>query len=144
MKDVINEDGEQTNFQKASCTLDASVKIYGYRVDDTLYSSFRVLENLNRNETETEQVTKKVQEKDKSTKLHVTETIEKSISNLNIKDFGLMKVADPLFKHMSKLFDAGGTKGMLLNNLECYNGCMLIFDSNEDIKGLEKEDKKGI
>ena len=36
------------DFQKASCTLDASVKIYSYRVDDVWTSSFRVLENLNR------------------------------------------------------------------------------------------------
>lgn len=37
-----------TDFQKASCTLDASVKIYSYRVDDVWSSSYRVLENLNR------------------------------------------------------------------------------------------------
>jgi condensin complex subunit 2 len=38
------------NFQKASCTLDASVKIYSYRVDDTWNSSFKILENLSRTE----------------------------------------------------------------------------------------------
>ena len=36
------------NFTKASCTLDASVKIYSYRVDDVHLSSYRVLANLNR------------------------------------------------------------------------------------------------
>jgi Condensin complex subunit 2 len=35
---------------KASCTLDASIKIYSYRVDDTYATSYRVLENLNRTE----------------------------------------------------------------------------------------------
>lgn len=139
IKDVIDVDGENTNFQKASCTLDASVKIYGYRVDDTLYSSFRVLENLNRNETTTDEVTKKVVEEGKSQKLNVNDTIEKNKSNLNTKDFGTIFTVDPLFKDMSKLFDAGGTSGMLLNNLECYNGCMLVFDSNEDIKSLEEK-----
>jgi condensin complex subunit 2 len=36
------------NFQKASCKLDASVKIYSARVDDTHTSSYRVLETLTR------------------------------------------------------------------------------------------------
>ncbi len=38
----------QVNFQKASCTLDASIKIYSYRVDETIASTYRVLENLSR------------------------------------------------------------------------------------------------
>ena len=37
------------NFQKASCTIDASVKIYSHRVDDTWTTSYRILENLSRN-----------------------------------------------------------------------------------------------
>lgn len=37
------------NFQRASCTLDASVKIYSCRVDDTHQASYRILENLTRN-----------------------------------------------------------------------------------------------
>ena len=32
----------------SSCTLDASVKIYGYRVDDVHLTSYKVLHNLNR------------------------------------------------------------------------------------------------
>ena len=36
------------NFTKASCPLDASVKIYGYRVDDVHLTSYKVLHNLNR------------------------------------------------------------------------------------------------
>lgn len=39
------------NFTKASCTLDASVKIYSYRVDDVHLSSYRVLANLNRTDS---------------------------------------------------------------------------------------------
>ena len=36
------------NFQKASCTLDASIKIYSARVDDVHGESYRVLETLTR------------------------------------------------------------------------------------------------
>lgn len=39
---------KRVNFTKASCTLDASVKIYSYRVDDVHLSSYKVLANLNR------------------------------------------------------------------------------------------------
>ena len=39
------------NFTKASCTLDASVKIYSYRVDDVHLTSYKVLANLNRTDS---------------------------------------------------------------------------------------------
>ena len=47
MNHLLSED---LNFQKASCTLDASVQIYSSRVDDVWTTSFRVLENLNRSD----------------------------------------------------------------------------------------------
>ena len=56
MDQLIDEENDrgraQVNFQKASCTLDASIKIYSYRVDDTWSSSYRILENLNRTDQE--------------------------------------------------------------------------------------------
>jgi condensin complex subunit 2 len=62
---IINEEPEDyggnskstaeptVNFTKASCTLDASVKIYSYRVDDVHLTSYKVLANLNRNDANT-------------------------------------------------------------------------------------------
>lgn len=41
---------QRVNFTKASSTLDASVKIYSYRVDDVHLTSYRVLENLHRSD----------------------------------------------------------------------------------------------
>ena len=49
MEDTLPSSG--INFTKASCTLDASVKIYSYRVDDVHLTSYKVLANLNRTET---------------------------------------------------------------------------------------------
>jgi condensin complex subunit 2 len=43
-----NSSSTGVNFTKASCTLDASVKIYSYRVDDVHLTSYKVLANLNR------------------------------------------------------------------------------------------------
>lgn len=42
------KDEKRVNFTKASCTLDASVKIYSYRVDDVHLTSYKFLANLNR------------------------------------------------------------------------------------------------
>ena len=53
MGKILKDDSRQqrgVNFQKASCTLDASVKIYSHRVDDTYTTSHRVLESFSRNQ----------------------------------------------------------------------------------------------
>ena len=49
-----NNPEKRVNFTKASCTLDASVKIYSYRVDDVHLTSYKVLANLNRTDTKKE------------------------------------------------------------------------------------------
>ena len=45
---TAKESKPRVNFTKASCTLDASVKIYSFRVDDVHLTSYKVLANLNR------------------------------------------------------------------------------------------------
>ena len=42
------EEGRGTNFQRASCTLDAGIKIYAYRVDSVHSEAFKVLGGLSR------------------------------------------------------------------------------------------------
>ena len=51
MQDTLGNTLSGVNFTKASCTLDASVKIYSYRVDDVHLTSYKVLANLNRTDT---------------------------------------------------------------------------------------------
>lgn len=46
--DQVSGKTKRVNFTKASCTLDASVKIYSYRVDDVHLTSYKVLANLHR------------------------------------------------------------------------------------------------
>jgi len=46
---------------------------------------------------------------------------------------------DPLFHKMSKSFDEGGAKGLLLGNLGVsQRGCRIVFDSKEDEEDEEK------
>ena len=186
------------NFTKASCTLDASVKIYSYRVDDVHLTSYKVLANLNRTDNNTTKNGKRGNsangsdgngdhsmdddgEKSSSRTLksrantNSAETLElntgeilqrKSFfqfitsyysnvfnfvssmipsrqsfycvkANINIHKLDAAFDIDPLFHKMSKTFDEGGAKGLLLANLGVgYSGCNIVFDStldNEDV-----------
>eukprot|EP01035_Chromulina_nebulosa_P020477 gene20477-26567_t len=139
---IIKEDSDEqkgVNFQKASCTLDASVKIYSNRVDDTYATSHRILESLSRNGTidnevdetneDTDETKKpaKVGSKNTSNRLNISNTIEKNVDNINTKVEN-ESIVDPIFHMMSKAFDEGGVKGMLLSNLRLKpNSASLIF-----------------
>ncbi|KAE9350546.1 hypothetical protein PF008_g6377 [Phytophthora fragariae] len=129
-------DDDTYNFQKASCTLDASIKIYSYRVDDTWNSSYKILENLSRTEqkhgideaaSDEERGATKAR---KTRKTHVR-TIEKNLNNINLKSYDTECEADPLFHKMSQSFDEGGAKGMLLANLSVYDGCKILLNSSD-------------
>lgn len=52
MQDLIKtvKEGEMTNFQVASCTLDASAKIYAGRVDSIHAQAYKMLGGLGRAE----------------------------------------------------------------------------------------------
>jgi len=131
------------NFQKASCKLDASVKIYSARVDDTHSSSYRVLETLTRSgqgdaERAADQDCDKpagnavVGEKSTSNKFCLATTLEKVPGNLNAPPVAELQV-DPSFHKMSSLFDEGGSSGMLLYNLclEPSLGCCVAFGDSK-------------
>ncbi|ETI45346.1 hypothetical protein F442_09986 [Phytophthora nicotianae P10297] len=128
-------DDDTYNFQKASCTLDASIKIYSYRVDDTWNSSYKILENLSR--TEQKHGVDDAGEEGgtattarKTRKTHAR-TIEKNLNNINLKAYDTECEADPLFHKMSQSFDEGGAKGMLLANLSVYDGCKILLNSSD-------------
>lgn len=47
---------------------------------------------------------------------------------------------DPLFHKMSKTFDEGGAKGLLLVNLGVgANGCNIVFDSKEEATSIAQD-----
>ena len=102
----------EMNFQKASSTLDASVKIYGYRVDDTLNMGYRILDGFNRGEQP-----KQEDQPKQSRKLGVVNTLETNLQSIQMDASAVVFDADPLFHLMSRRFDEGGAKGLLLSNL---------------------------
>ncbi|KAJ0052399.1 hypothetical protein Pint_01990 [Pistacia integerrima] len=95
---VEEENNVETNFQKASCTLEAGVKIYSARVDSLHSEAYKVLGGINRAGQEDEDTMVEdasVQtghkeghlKKDVEKKLSPLSTLESSFEALNLKKF---------------------------------------------------------
>ncbi|XP_028391090.1 condensin complex subunit 2-like [Dendronephthya gigantea] len=136
----VDKDEEVTNFQIASCTLDAGAKIYAGRVDSIHAQAYKMLGGLGRAENSNEdgneggesgdpqdqnvQITKKKKSR-KSAKV-----IESNLNNLNTNQFDMHFEVDPLFQKLSATFDEGCTSGLLLNHLIRRDDyCETLFDS---------------
>ncbi|KAK6784916.1 hypothetical protein RDI58_018371 [Solanum bulbocastanum] len=140
---VEQENDSETNFQKASCTLEAGVKIYSMRVDSVHSEAYKVLGGINRVGNANEQdpaveganAENAQQEghirKEQDRKLSPLSTLESSFDSLNVKKFDAAFAVDPLYHQTSAQFDEGGAKGLLLNNLGIYGNCRVFFDSFE-------------
>ncbi|KAK7839419.1 condensin complex subunit 2 [Quercus suber] len=140
---VEEEDDAETNFQKASCTLEAGVKIYSLRVDSVHSEAYKVLGGMNRAGQENEQDATENDanvdigqeeghsKKETERKLSPLSTLESSFEALNVKKFDVAFAVDPLYHQTSAQFDEGGAKGLLMNNLGVYGGCRVLFDSLE-------------
>ena len=157
------EGGDNNNFTKASCTLDASVKIYSYRVDDVHLSSYKVLANMNRTQTTAvndghdddddddhdDDHTRKQrkQRNSKHSKLqHGENTLcmhPTTASSINLRtalEDRRYDAVDPLFHKMSRAFDEGGARGLLLNNLCVDKGVIQFFDDGDGDRKFSKSD----
>jgi condensin complex subunit 2 len=111
------------------------VKIYSNRVDDTYSTSHRILESLSRNGTaggdeggdehdndgdsgiEGDNDGPRKKSSKTSTRLNIAQTIERNVAALNAVKLENDVAVDPMFHKISKAFDEGGAKGMLMNNL---------------------------
>ena len=139
----------QGQFERASVILEAGTKIYSKRVDSTLSTTFRVRENLFRNDggkgkkkTRTEEekeegeesgeVGKTTSKRNVSKRLTETKTLETKLSNITI-DSAKNRRAGTVFQKMRQFFgvNSGGSdaSGMLLNKLGVHSGCSLSLGS---------------
>ena len=63
-------------------------------------------------------------------------------ANINLSNLDSAYDIDPLFHKMSKTFDEGGAKGLLLANLGVGSkGCNIVFDSKEEDEEEQKMDE---
>lgn len=124
-------DSHQGSFQKASCTLQASVQIYEKRVDSTHMDTFRMLENVNRSGKRSEADGERHREFRRKHKGKSNgSTLETNLNNITSSQVEKEYEVDPLFRKMSKTFDEGGAEGMLLNHLLVHSGPRVIFDTS--------------
>lgn len=116
------------------------MKIYSNRVDDTYSSSHRILESLSRNGSSAQDSNDHDDDENDdgedgennpeggatggrkkgnktSTRLNIATTIERNVAALNAVKLENDVAVDPMFHKISKAFDEGGAKGMLMNNL---------------------------
>jgi len=118
---IKKKESDMSNFQVAAGTLDASTKIYAYRVDavygDTLkiasglgQSKNKGIENEDNEMMEDDQMDVNNPEKKVRKRIKRGNTVEKNIKNLNVAKFDLEFDVDPLFKKTSSKFD-GATGG---------------------------------
>lgn len=148
-----NADPELLNYQRASATLDASIKIWSYRVDDVWTSSYRVLENMGRNADSTNKgdetskdwdVTGNENEEEernsskrKNVDISGNSTIEKNLANITIKAVESALEGDPIFSRLasaSGYAEEGGAGGSLLLQLPVRDGCTLVLDDTENAR----------
>lgn len=142
LPELVKEDQPgETNFQKASVTLDAGVKIYSYRVDSVHTETFKILGGIGRAQGPTNDDGEEegddtnpdgsspTKRRRRHAELNPEATLEPSLEALNVKKFDLAFAVDPLFHKTSAQFDEGGAKGLLLANLSVYRGCDIVFDS---------------
>ncbi|XP_066311943.1 condensin complex subunit 2 [Miscanthus floridulus] len=136
------DEDEETNFQKASCTLEAGVKIYSLRVDSVHSEAYKVLGGINRagrgEEADLEEGSnvepaqdEGINKKDADRRISPASTLESSFEALNVKKFDVAFTVDPLYHQTTAQFDEGGAKGLLLYNLGVYGSCRVLFDSFE-------------
>ncbi|EGG19215.1 hypothetical protein DFA_02463 [Cavenderia fasciculata] len=152
---INNRDGEEgeTNFQKVSGMLDATIKIYSSRVDSVMTDTYRMWGEMTRSRKDMppnedgedgEGQSKDDQEeeldeegnpiaktKDKKKKKSGASTLESNINNINCKKFDVTFMTDPLFHKTSAAFDAGGVAGLLMNKLSVNSHYKIIFDSSD-------------
>uniref|UniRef100_A0A6A7FYS5 Condensin complex subunit 2 n=2 Tax=Hirondellea gigas TaxID=1518452 RepID=A0A6A7FYS5_9CRUS len=149
------KNSKMNNFQVASCTLDASTKIYAYRVDCVHTDTIRMAGGLGRThqdkppgeggeEVEEGEQAPGVKQKRRRTKKAAT--IESNPSNLTLSSLDLEFMVDPLFKKIASQFDEGRAGGgLFLNSLMLRDdSCQMLLDSEAvlDTGAVEEEQEQ--
>lgn len=134
---------QETSWHKASASLDASAKIYGYRVDSVHSETYKILGGLTRadNKDNEEENAGEVGKKEKKERRHDGfSTLEKDLKKLDLVNYELEFEVDPLFKSMTAKFAESGARGLLLNSLplDCNMDVLLESKSNQ----IEEEEIK--
>jgi len=151
------KDTEMNNFQKAASTLDASTKIYAYRVDAVYGDTLKIASGLGQTaKQQNDEVTaaegedggegaENVDNNDpemKKTKKRFkkSNTIEKNLKNISVTKFELEFEVDPLFTKTKAQYDStsGGNQFLATLNIRDET-CEMLLDSGTTLDSLNSE-----
>ena len=128
---------EESAWQKASASLDATAKIYGFRVDSVHSETFKFLGGLNRNKKELNLEHNDAQEGENETKKKEkvrrgVNTVELNINKLNLSKYDIDLEVDPLFSVMTSKFNESSARGLLLNTIPLDKNLNYILESKKE------------
>ena len=142
---------EESAWQKASASLDATAKIYGFRVDSVHSETFKFLGGLNRNkkdeknENNGENPEEILQTKKKEKIRKGLNTLETNINKLNLTKYDIDNEVDPLFSVMTSKFNESSARGLLLNTIPLDENLNYILEckreDEEDIATFQNKEK---
>ena len=130
---------EESAWQRASASLDATAKIYGYRVDSVHTETFKFLGGLNRNKKEINSKDDNDEEnpvdadntKKKEKIRKGINTLETNIRKLNLDKYDIDSEVDPLFSVMTSKFNESTARGLLLNTIPLDENINYILESKK-------------
>ena len=133
---MINKN-EESAWQKASASLDATAKIYGFRVDSVHTEAFKFLGGLNRNKDNEKNNNIEIENendenKKKENKIRKGQnTLETNLKKLNLTKYDIEIDVDPLFSVMTSKFNESSAKGLLLNTIPLDENLNYILESKK-------------
>jgi len=124
---------EEYRFHEASCTIEASAKIYACRVDVVHNNTYKVLGGLSMQEFEEDGAVGEDGKPGggKRRRIVGVNTLEKNEANITQTHIDADEQNDPMFRRMAQAFDAGGAKGLLLSHLPVAEDLSVTF--NQDV-----------
>jgi len=124
---------DEYRFHEASCTIEASAKIYACRVDVVHNNTYKVLGGLSMQEFEDEAAVGEDGKPGSSKRRRIVgvNTLERNEANITQTHIDADEQNDPMFRRMAQAFDAGGAKGLLLSHLPTAEDLSITF--NQDV-----------
>lgn len=119
---------DEHRFHEASCTIEASAKIYACRVDVVHTNTYKVLGGLSVQDDITEEVVGEDGKPVKKRRIVGVNTLERNEANITQTNIDADEQNDPMFRRMAQAFDAGGAKGLLLSHLPLAEDLSLTFN----------------
>ena len=142
---------EESAWQKASASLDATAKIYGFRVDSVHSETFKFLGGLNRNKKDEKNENngenpEEILQTKKTEKIRKgLNTLETNINKLNLTKYDIDNEVDPLFSVMTSKFNESSARGLLLNTIPLDENLNYILEckreDEEDIATFPNKEK---